>query len=73
MDFDDVRRQRTLHDMIKLSDFSTMINLSIDRTCFLYYSYRSKEAELLLIDKKANDIIPLPFSTDASHVITKIV
>ena len=76
MDFDDALRQSILLGIIKLSGVSSFLNYDQpvdEKTRFLYCSYRSKEEKLLLTAGKANEIIPSPPPTSATHMITRIV
>jgi len=75
--FDDALRQSILLCTVSISGISCLINYeqSInENTRLMYYSYVSKEEELIFESGKANHIVSLPItSTHATHMITKIL
>ena len=76
MDFDDALQQSILFGMIKTSGVSSLMNYNqpiIENIRFLYYSYRSKEEELVFTPGKGDRIVPVPsVETIATHIITGI-
>ncbi|CAF4524377.1 unnamed protein product, partial [Rotaria sp. Silwood2] len=76
MDINDDLRQSILLRMVNPSGVSSLVNHNQPihaNIRFLYYSYRSKEEELNFTAGKLDQIIRLPSSTRATHMITKII